>query len=168
MVPAVVYIYAHGIHMLNKWKISYNYHNNRLLTNSVYNKLHLSSTGLKLRLQRRYVCVYGAPAIRHMHDMQCDRVIWTGSPLSSTLCVPWDNSGNTLTACLTVSHALLCHCVYLAWQPNSQRPHGADRWHLPEWRVVELEDRRQTHGRYLFRVLSVKEKGSENLKSMWA
>lgn len=57
-------------------------------------------------------------AILHMHYTQSDGVIWTDRPPFQYS--PWDNAGNTLTACLTVPHTLLCFCVYVAWRPNSQ------------------------------------------------
>lgn len=47
------------------------------------------------------------------HYMQLDGLIWMDRPLSSNLGEPWDDSGNTLTAGLTVPHILLRLCMCL-------------------------------------------------------
>lgn len=71
------------------------------------------------------LCMCGL-AVLHMHCIQSDGVIWTDrqypvlseSP-GTTRATHWQRGWQFL---------MLCFCVYVAWRPNSQWPHGVDHW----------------------------------------
>lgn len=59
---------------------------------------------------RNLVCVCMFASVASCICTACG-AIWTDRARSRTLWEPWDNSGNRLTACLTVPRSLLCFCV---------------------------------------------------------